>query len=603
MKSGYSKWRKLDNAALAFPPATDKNDTRVFRMYCELTEEISPQILQDALDRTMKKYPLFQVVLRKGLFWFYLERRDIRAVAKEEKKPPCSRLYIPDKKSLLFEVSYYENRINFEVYHALTDGTGARNFLQELVQNYLILRHPEAGLPYIKTEEKSTFRDHEEDSFSQYYSSETPKNKDKNPRAVPLKGAMLSHEEMEILEISIPVKEILAKAREYGASITAYLSAVFICSIHEEIPKNRQKRPVTLMVPVNLRNFFPSESMANFFGWIEVGYTFTETTTFQDVLEDVKKQFEEELVKEKIAMHMNGYVRLEKNPLLRAVPLEIKNLFLLAGTTLGGRSISAIYSNIGKIQLPDVFETYVDSFGFFTSTDKLQMCSCSYGDKMRVGITSKILSHNIQRNFLRILKEEGIHVTEQENDFPGYQEKKLGLMQKSMQIFTFLCIAAVVISWVVNLMLPSGFLWAGFVSGGVLCTWLFVMVGYKKRRNLLKNGMWQLLLISAAGLLWDVFTGWHGWAVDFVLPLASLVILAAMTVVARVCRLEENEYLFYLVQIGAFGCIPGILLAAGAVRIRYPSLLCTGISILLLAGIVVFRGKSFVREIKKKFRV
>lgn len=147
----------------------------------------------------------------------------------------------------------------------------------------------------------------------------------------------------------------------------------------------------------------------------------------------------------------------KKNPLLRAVPLEIKNLFLLAGTTLGGRSISAIYSNIGKIQLPDVFETYVDSFGFFTSTDKLQMCSCSYGDKMRVGITSKILSHNIQRNFLRILKEEGIHVTEQENDFPGYQEKKLGLMQKSMQIFTFLCIAAVVISWVVNLMLPSGF--------------------------------------------------------------------------------------------------------------------------------------------------
>ena len=84
---------------------------------------------------------------------------------KREKKPPCSRLYIPDKKSLLFEVSYYENRINFEVYHALTDGTGARNFLQELVQNYLILRHPEAGLPYIKTEEKSTFRDHEEDSF------------------------------------------------------------------------------------------------------------------------------------------------------------------------------------------------------------------------------------------------------------------------------------------------------------------------------------------------------------------------------------------------------------------------------------------------------
>ena len=134
MKSGYSNWRKLDNAALAFPPATDKNDTRVFRMYCELKETVDPEILQTALVQTMEKYPLFQVVLRKGLFWFYLERREIRAVAKKEVKPPCSRLYIPDKKALLFEVSYYENRINFEVYHALTDGTGARNFLQELVQ-------------------------------------------------------------------------------------------------------------------------------------------------------------------------------------------------------------------------------------------------------------------------------------------------------------------------------------------------------------------------------------------------------------------------------------------------------------------------------------
>ena len=40
MDTGYSKWRKLDNAALAFPAVTGKNDTRVFRFYCELKEEI-----------------------------------------------------------------------------------------------------------------------------------------------------------------------------------------------------------------------------------------------------------------------------------------------------------------------------------------------------------------------------------------------------------------------------------------------------------------------------------------------------------------------------------------------------------------------------------
>ena len=78
MDTGYSKWRKLDNAALAFPLVSGKNDTRVFRFYCQLKEMVNGELLQTALDQTMEKYPLFQAVLRKGLFWFYLEHRDIR---------------------------------------------------------------------------------------------------------------------------------------------------------------------------------------------------------------------------------------------------------------------------------------------------------------------------------------------------------------------------------------------------------------------------------------------------------------------------------------------------------------------------------------------
>ena len=74
-KIRYSRWRKLDNAAQAFPAATGKNDTRVFRFYCLLKEEVSENILQKALDRTMEKYPLFRSVLRKGVFWFYMEMR------------------------------------------------------------------------------------------------------------------------------------------------------------------------------------------------------------------------------------------------------------------------------------------------------------------------------------------------------------------------------------------------------------------------------------------------------------------------------------------------------------------------------------------------
>ena len=606
MRTEYSNWRKLDNAALAFPLVTGENDTRVFRFYCQLKEEVDSDILQQALDRTMEKYPLFQAVLRKGLFWFYLEHSHIRALVKPETEPPCSRLYIPDKKSLLFQVSYYKERINFEVFHALTDGTGAMHFLQELVQNYLILAHPKENFPEIGRDKKTGRGNIEEDSFSQYYSSDIPKNREKKKAAVKLKGEKLVHSDMHISEVVLSVKEVHQKARSYGVSITVLLTAVMLCSIREEIPKNQQKRPVTLMIPVNLRNYFPSQSMTNFFGWIEVGYTFSDTTTFEEVLADVKRQFEQELEKDKIAMHMNDYVRIEKNIFVRAVPLEIKKYFLMIGANLGSRSITAVYSNIGIIRLPEEYREYIRHFGIFASTNSLQMCSCSYGDEMVLGFTSKIPDDSIQRNFRRMLSEEEIPHRELKNDFPGCGEQQRlerKENQRIVQTFSFLCLAVAVICGMINIMTAGTLNWSWFAGAGCVCAWLVVMVAYSKRRNILKNEIWQLLLISVIAILWDRFTGWRGWSVDFILPFGVLSVQFSVPVIARVNRLKREEYLFYLVQACIAGLIPMILAWTGVVKFVYPSVICAGISILTLAALFIFCKKDTLREFHKKRRM
>ena len=606
MRTEYSNWRKLDNAALAFPLVTGENDTRVFRFYCQLKEEVDSDILQQALDRTMEKYPLFQAVLRKGLFWFYLEHSDIRALVKPETEPPCSQLYIPDKKSLLFQVSYYKERINFEVFHALTDGTGAMHFLQELVQNYLILAHPKENFSEIGSEKKTGRGNIAEDSFSQYYSSDIPKNREKKKAAVKLKGEKLVHSDMHISEVVLSVKEVHQKARSYGVSITVLLTAVMLCSIREEIPKNQQKRPVTLMIPVNLRNYFPSQSMTNFFGWIEVGYTFSDTTTFEEVLADVKRQFEQELEKDKIAMHMNDYVRIEKNIFVRAVPLEIKKYFLMIGANLGSRSITAVYSNIGIIRLPEEYREYIRHFGIFASTNSLQMCSCSYGDEMVLGFTSKIPDDSIQRNFRRMLSEEEIPHRELKNDFPGCGEQQRlerKENQRIVQTFSFLCLAVAVICGMINIMTAGTLNWSWFAGAGCACAWLVVMVAYSKRRNILKNEIWQLLLISVIAILWDRFTGWRGWSVDFILPFGVLAVQFSVPVIARVNRLKREEYLFYLVQACIAGLIPMILAWTGVVKFVYPSVICAGISILTLAALFIFCKKDTLREFHKKLRM
>ena len=172
-----------------------------------LKEDVQEELLQRALEQTLEKYPLFLSVLRKGLFWFYMEPRDIPALVHPESRPPCSRIYVPDQKKLLFEVTYYKKRINFEVFHGLTDGTGAMNFLKELVRNYLILAHPGETIPEIDGGQELTQNDYEEARFSQYSTGAKEKRAKSRP-AFQLKGERREQEEMEITEILLSAGEV-----------------------------------------------------------------------------------------------------------------------------------------------------------------------------------------------------------------------------------------------------------------------------------------------------------------------------------------------------------------------------------------------------------
>ena len=229
-KEHSSRWRKLDNAAQAFPAATGKKDTRVFRFYCQLKEDIQADLLQKALEQTMEHYPVFSMVLRKGLFWFYLEQRDLPAKVEEEKRPPCSEIYVPDHKTLLFQVSYYKTRINFEVFHALTDGTGAMLFLKELVSNYLILCHPEEIFSKV-SEDMLTETDFEEDSFSQYYTGKK-NEKEKSRPGIPDQRRVSGAGGDGNYRDSAFAEAVHKCAKAHGVSVTAYLAAALgICGI------------------------------------------------------------------------------------------------------------------------------------------------------------------------------------------------------------------------------------------------------------------------------------------------------------------------------------------------------------------------------------
>lgn len=597
-------WRSLDNAAKLFSAASSPKDTRVFRFYCELKEEVKEEILQEALNQTIQKYPVFLSVMRKGLFWHYLEKSELRPVVREEYKEPCSSLYVRDKKTLLFEVTYYEKRINFEVFHALTDGTGATEFLRELVKNYLYLIHEEDLEPVELSNQYLTVKDQEDDSFSRYYDPDFPRKKKKKIRAVQIKKGGKGYEELQINEASMSVKELLGIAREKKVSMSVLLTAAFICAIHEEMSRMQEKKPVILMVPVNLRKIFPSDSMLNFFGYIEPGYQFGGgKDSFEDVLEAVKLYFQENLSKEHMAGRMNELIAIEKHKILKWAPLELKNHCIRAGAKMAEQEVTAVLSNMSVVKMPEDYAQYIEKFGVYTSTNRTELCICSFQDTLSLGFTSRYDSTNIQRNFYRILKELGASVKVAEPDFPedarpNYEGKKV------LQIFTFCCIAAIVISMMTDIIISPGVHWSVFVAAGCATMWLTMAVGYVKRFNLLKNAAWQLLIMSGICVLWDLGTGWRGWSVNIGIPDICLLIQVVMLIISRIRSLSPREYMIYYVMAAVYSMIlPLILLVTGVIHYRTPSVICIGCSFLLLIGLILFKRKEFKEEMHKKFHV
>lgn len=410
-------WSRLDNAAKIFPSTSEKTDTRVFRFSCQLNEDIDGGILQTAVDKALIDYPTYHCVMKKGLFWYYLEQTDIKPVVCEEYKHPCAALYMGESDRLLFEVTYFRRRINLELYHVLTDGTGAMQFLKTIVYNYITLAHPDDFDTLPEFDIDSSAAEKANDSFRKYYQKQKMPKNSQVKKAYRLKGMKNEDDVLGITEVCVSSKAVIDAAHRSSSTMTVFLTALLIEAVHSTMSVADENLPVVIMVPVNLRNFFPSETAKNFFGMISIVYSYKERSgEFGDILEEVNRQFKEKLTKEQLSIRMNRLASLEHNPFVKIAPLPLKNFVLHTARRIGVRGETIVISNIGRVIMPSEFDSYIDRFNIFASTLKLQLCVCSYGDRLTLNFSSAFVSTAVQCAFVRRLTAAGIEAEIQSNE-------------------------------------------------------------------------------------------------------------------------------------------------------------------------------------------
>ena len=413
-----SNWRRLDNSAKIFPIASSKKYSSVFRLSAVLKEKINPKILKSAVEIVLNNLPSFKVKLKKGAFWYYFEDNAKEIIVEEEKNYPCKYIDPNTNNDYLFKVTYWENKINLDIFHSLTDGNSGIIFLREIVYTYIEIAHKGEFDKKLRIERRLS--NNTDDEYLKNYDKKSKGGRG-GKKAYILKGKQLPLAAIGVIHVNINLEELKNRAKEKNVTITQYLTSVLIYSIYNtKYKKYNGKRPITVCVPVDLRKYFKSETVNNFFSYITVqaDMRIKMLQSFDGIIKFVKSDFEKMLTYEEISKTMSANVKLGNNPIIKVIPLFLKLPIVKLSYLEIRKYTTTTFSNIGRIGIIGEYQKYIDKFLMLIApetVEKIKCSSCSFNNNLVFTFTSAMQDTEVEKEFCEKLKEEGINISVEGN--------------------------------------------------------------------------------------------------------------------------------------------------------------------------------------------
>ncbi len=418
------RWMKLDNAAKIYPAAKRRNWNNFFRISATLTEPVDVAVLRSALDVTARRFPSIAVRLRRGMFWYYLEQIPHSPAIQEEKSCPLAHAPFHEVRQCAFRVLVYHNRFAVEFFHALTDGTGGLTFFKTLLAEYLSQKYgltiPAGDGVLGRLEEPDA--EELEDSFLRYAGN--IKASRKEATAWHLTGTPEKDGFKDLVTLMIPAPALKECAKAHGVTVTELLCAAMmqaICQLQaEKVPQRSRRKPVKVLLPVNLRNLFPSKTLRNFVSYItpEVDSRMGDYT-FDEICAAVHHRMGLENNPQTMRAKFAANVASEQSPLLRVMPLFIKNLAMKAVFDTVGECKSCLcLSNLGVVRLPEVMAPYVARMDFIIGVQAKAPHNCgvlTWNDTVYINCIRSIREPELELHFYRVLHQLGLPVKAESN--------------------------------------------------------------------------------------------------------------------------------------------------------------------------------------------
>lgn len=411
------KKTRLDNAAIIYPSCRTRKYSTIYRLEVTLDEDIRTDILDLALQNAMIRFPGFKYTLTKDFFWWYLRRldHDPKSVPAGPMRPFSFR----KNGGFLFKVGVSGCRIVLDMFHALTDGTGAMTFLMSLTAEYIRLRYDvtvPAGKWVLDTEDEP-MEEELEDSFDHF--TGTKGSLDKESRAWHIHGRDELPGVLNDIRVAMPLDAVKEKSASLGCTVTELLSAVMLKSLQEV--RSSQKRLgaspfIKMEIPVNLRPLFGSRTLRNFSSYVHLGIDVRNgEIPFGSILEEVKLQKRLYVHPHRLTTRVAANVELENNLAIRSIPLFIKKPVInFINCHKGDNYCTSTFSNLGMIELPEAMRGHVRDLDFILGRTRRKSGSCagvSFGNNLNLNFSRKIAGHEFEDRFVRNMQELGIETS------------------------------------------------------------------------------------------------------------------------------------------------------------------------------------------------
>lgn len=418
------RWMPLDNAAKIYPASRNQNWSNVFRLSATLKEPVDREVLQSALDVTVRRFPSMATRLRRGMFWYYLQQVEQAPQVRQEQSYPLARMSREETRQCAFRVIAYGNRIAVEMFHSLTDGNGAMVFLKSLLAEYIQQKYgihvpPEHGV-LGRLEEPS--EEELEDSFQRYAGKVKMSRRGSN--AWHVTGTPELDRFLNVTCFRLDTPAVLEKARAQGVTLTTYLCAAMMLALQEmqerRVPNPARRKHIKVLLPVNLRKLMPSKSLRNF-----VLYTTPEIDprlgrySFGEICKIVHHHMGMDVTEKRMRMLISTNISSERILAVKLMPLFIKNIVMkLVFNAVGERKSCLSLSNLGAVRLPDEMMAYVERMDFILGVQAKAPYNCgvlSFGDSLYINFIRNIQESELEYHFYRVLRDLGLDVTVQSN--------------------------------------------------------------------------------------------------------------------------------------------------------------------------------------------